>query len=80
MNEFDVVKVDLSDGRDYPIYIGDGFGEGEAARILRSHITGNRALLVTNDRLEPLFLEKYERLLNDASDGKEIQIGEYQYY
>jgi hypothetical protein len=28
---FDVVKVDLSDGRDYPIYIGSDFGaeEGE---------------------------------------------------
>ena len=27
--DYDVVKVDLSDGRDYPIYIGAKFGEEE---------------------------------------------------
>ncbi len=70
--EYDVVKVDLSDGRDYPIYIGAEFDDEEAGKILRSHIKGNRALLVTNDRLEPLYLEKYEKLLNEGGD---IQIG-----
>lgn len=72
--DYDVVKVDLSDGRDYPIYIGDGFDDEEAGKLLRSHIKGNRALLITNDRLEPIFLEKYEKLLNEGGD---IQIGEY---
>ena len=27
--EYDVVKVDLADGRDYPIYIGAGFSDEE---------------------------------------------------
>jgi 3-dehydroquinate synthase len=71
--DYDVVKVDLSDGRDYPIYIGDGFDDEEAGKLLRSHIKGNRALLITNDRLEPIFLEKYEKLLKEGGD---IQIGE----
>lgn len=66
--DYDVVKVDLSDGRDYPIYIGDGFDDEEAGKLLRSHIKGNRALLITNDRLEPIFLEKYEKLLNEGGD------------
>ena len=44
-----------------------------AGEILRSHVNGNRALLVTNDRLAPLYLEKYERLLKE---GGTKQIGE----
>jgi len=27
--DYDVVKVDLADGRDYPIYIGAGFSDEE---------------------------------------------------
>ncbi len=42
--------------------------------MLRSHIKGNRALLITNDSIAPLHLEKYENLLKDGGD--EIQIGE----
>ena len=71
---YDIVKVDLSQGRDYPIYIGDGFNDEEAGKLLRSHITGNRALLITNDLVAPLYLEKYEALLKNGGD---IQIGEY---
>jgi 3-dehydroquinate synthase len=73
-SEYDVVKVDLSDGRDYPIYIGDSFSEEEAGKLLRSHVKGNRALLITNDRISPLYLEKYESLLKE--DGK-IQVGTF---
>ena len=43
-----------------------------AGKMLRSHIKGNRALLVTNDLLAPIYLEKYERLLKE---GGNIQIG-----
>ncbi len=43
-----------------------------AGEMIRSHIKGNRALLITNDRIAPFLLEKYERLLNDGGD---IQIG-----
>jgi hypothetical protein len=28
-DHYDVVKVDLADGRDYPIYIGTGYSEQE---------------------------------------------------
>jgi 3-dehydroquinate synthase len=42
--------------------------------MIRSHITGNRALLITNDRIAPMHLEKYEKLLKDGGD--DIQIGE----
>lgn len=31
--EYDVVKVDLADGRDYPIYIGAGFSEEEGTEL-----------------------------------------------
>jgi len=68
--EHDVVRVDLSDGRDYPIYIGSHFDNEEAGKMLRSHIKGNRALLITNDRIAPLYLEKYEKLLREGGDIK----------
>jgi len=71
--QYDTVKVDLSDGRDYPIYIGDDFSDVEAGKMIRSHIKGNRALLITNDRVAPMHLERYERLLKEGGD---IQIGE----
>jgi len=65
---YDVVKVDLADGRDYPIYIGSKFSEEEAGRILRSHVEGNRAFLITNDLLAPMYLDKYEQLLKEGGD------------
>jgi 3-dehydroquinate synthase len=69
--DYDIVKVDLSDDRDYPIYIGAEFDDAEAGKIIRSHIKGNRALLITNDLLEPMYLEKYENMLKE---GGGIQI------
>lgn len=74
--EYDIVKVDLSDGRDYPIYIGDSFGDEEAGRLLRSHVKGNRALLITNDRIAPMYLEKYASLLKE---DEKIRVGTLQY-
>jgi 3-dehydroquinate synthase len=66
--DYDVVKVDLADERDYPIYIGGGFSDEEASEILKSHVKGNRALIITNDLLEPLYLERYEKLLKMGGD------------
>lgn len=66
--DYDVVKVDLSDGRDYPIYIGAGFSDEEASEILKSHVKGNKALIITNDRISPMYLEKYESLLKMGGD------------
>jgi len=65
---YDTVRVDLSDGRDYPIYIGDGFDDKEAGELLRSHVEGNRALLITNDRISDWYLEKYEKMLKEGGD------------
>ena len=68
--EYDVVKVDLTDGRDYPIYIGSDFTDDEASALLRSHVHGKRVLLITNDRIAPMYLEKYQKLLEGPEDGE----------
>ena len=50
-----VVEVDLGD-RTYPIYIGRGLlGQGQ---LLRQHIPGKSALIVTNETIAPLYLDK----------------------
>jgi len=59
----DIVKVDLSDERDYPIYIGTSYTEQQVTEMLTSHISGTKVLLVTNDRIAPMYLEKYEKLV-----------------
>ena len=49
------VEVDLGD-RTYPIYIGRGLlDEGE---LLRRHVPGKRALIVTNTTVGPLYLDR----------------------
>lgn len=60
---YDVVKVDLADGRDYPIYIGTSYTDEQAASLLSSHIDGDKVIVVTNDRIAPLYLERYAGLL-----------------
>jgi 3-dehydroquinate synthase len=51
-----VVEVDLGD-RTYPIYIGRGLlDQGE---LLRQHIPGTTALIVTNETVAPLYLERW---------------------
>lgn len=65
----DIVKVDLTDGRDYPIYIGTSYSDDQVADTLTSHIEGTKALLVTNDRIAPMYLEKYEQLI---AQNKEV--------
>lgn len=50
-----VVEVDLGD-RTYPIYIGRGLlDQGE---LLRKHIPGKTALIVTNETIAPLYLDR----------------------
>jgi len=66
--EYDIVKVDLTDGRDYPIYIGSDFSNDEASQLIQQHVVGKRALLITNDNIAPLYLEQYKALLE--KDGK----------
>ena len=72
--EYDIVKVELTDGRDYPIYIGSTFSDDESSSLLQSHIHGNRVLLITNDRIAPMYLERYQRLLSDGGQGIRVDI------
>jgi len=63
-DDYDIVTVDLNDGRDYPIYIGASFTDEQVTEMLTSHISGKQALIITNDRIAPMgYLEKYEKLL-----------------
>lgn len=51
----EIVEVDLGD-RTYPIYIGQGLlDQGE---LLRRHIPGKTALIVTNETVAPLYLDR----------------------
>ena len=71
--DYDIVKVDLTDGRDYPIYIGSDFTDDEASALLRKHVGGKRVLLITNDRIAPMYLERYQKLLAEGEgDGDGI--------
>lgn len=50
------VDVDLGE-RSYPIYIGRGILQ--SGELLRKHVPGKRVLVVTNDTIAPLYLERY---------------------
>jgi len=55
------LTVDLGE-RSYPIYIGDGLlGKAE---LLKKHIPGNSALIVTNETVAPLYLAKTQSMLS----------------
>ncbi|KAG2445464.1 hypothetical protein HXX76_000082 [Chlamydomonas incerta] len=64
------VEVDLGD-RSYPIYIGAGLlNQGE---LLRKHIPGKRVLIVTNETIAPLYLERVRSAL---LEGGKLQVDE----
>jgi len=66
---YDVVEVDLADGRNYPIYIGTDFTNEQISKILNNHIHGKQVLIITNDRIAPIgYLEKYEKLLESHKE------------
>lgn len=66
---YDIVKVDLTDGRDYPIYIGTSYTDEQITEMLTSHIGGKQVLIITNDRIAPMgYLDKYEKLLAPHRD------------
>ncbi len=54
----ETVEVDLGD-RTYPIYIGRGLLE--QGELLRRHVPGKRALIVTNETVGPLYLDRCGR-------------------
>ena len=55
------LTVDLGE-RSYPIYIGDALlGQAE---LLKQHIPGNSALIVSNETVAPLYLDKTQAMLS----------------
>ena len=62
------VEVELGD-RAYPIYIGSGLLAG--GDLLRKHVPGNTALVVTNETVAPLYLD---RVVAALSEGGEIRV------
>ncbi|GBF95225.1 hypothetical protein Rsub_07940 [Raphidocelis subcapitata] len=62
------VEVDLGD-RSYPIYIGQGLlNQGE---LLRKHVPGKRVLIVTNETIAPLYLD---RTIKALTEGGALQV------
>jgi len=55
------LTVELGE-RSYPIYIGDQLLS--QADLLKKHIPGNSALIVTNETVAPLYLEKTQGMLS----------------
>ncbi|VAW52055.1 3-dehydroquinate synthase [hydrothermal vent metagenome] len=59
------LTVELGE-RSYPIYIGDKLlGQAE---LLKKHIPGNSALIVTNETVAPLYLEKTQTMLSSLKN------------
>lgn len=44
-----------------------------AAELLQAHIGGSKVLLITNDRISPLYLEKYEQLLKGGDSNLQVE-------
>ncbi|UCH48326.1 MAG: 3-dehydroquinate synthase [Betaproteobacteria bacterium] len=52
------------DARSYPIVIGNGILDD--SKLIAAHLTGDRVVVVTNDTIAPLFLERLESSLRKA--------------
>ena len=62
--QLDTLTVDLGE-RSYPIYIGQNLLEGQD--LYRQHISGNQVLVVSNETVAPLYMEKVRKGLVDFS-------------
>ena len=60
--QLDTLTVDLGE-RSYPIYIGQNLLEGQD--LYRQHISGNQVLVVSNETVAPLYMEKVRKGLVD---------------
>ncbi|NIO39459.1 MAG: 3-dehydroquinate synthase [Burkholderiales bacterium] len=58
------LKVSLG-SRSYPIVIGEGLLDD--GRLIAAHLQSDRAVVVTNETVAPLFLERIERSLREVS-------------
>ncbi len=52
----ETVHVDLPGNRRYPIYIGDGLLDRDD--LLQRHVPGQSVLVVTNETVAPLYLDR----------------------
>ena len=67
----EIVEVDLGD-RTYPIYIGRGIlDQGE---LLRKHIPGKTVLIVTNETVAPLYLERCLAAVTGGGSGLKAEV------
>lgn len=61
-SDTDILNVDLGE-RSYPIYIGENIlGQAE---IYKRHIRSSRVMIVTNETVEPLYLDQVDNALAD---------------
>jgi len=64
------VDVDLGD-RSYPIYIGeDLITRGD---LLTKHIHGKQVLIVTNETIAPIYLEKLTRVIQESDPSLQVE-------
>ncbi|MCG8378843.1 MAG: 3-dehydroquinate synthase [Proteobacteria bacterium] len=69
------VKVDLGD-RSYPIYIGGALLSD--AELIKKHVTSTQVLVVTNETIAPLYLDKFTAHLKELNfDTVILPDGEY---
>ncbi|XP_041020887.1 3-dehydroquinate synthase, chloroplastic-like [Juglans microcarpa x Juglans regia] len=64
------VDVDLGD-RSYPIYIGSGLLD--QPHLLQRHVHGKRVLVVTNDTVAPLYLNKVVEALTKGNPNVSVE-------
>lgn len=65
-----IVEVDLGD-RSYPIYIGSGLLD--QPEILQRHVHGKRVLIVTNETVAPLYLDKVTEALTIGNPNVSVE-------
>ena len=71
------LHVDL-DERSYPVYIGRDLLSDHA--LLRQHITGSQVVLVSNDTVAPLYLDKVRSALGECSLVTEVILPDGEQY
>ena len=64
------VDVDLGD-RSYPIYIGENLLD--RGDLLRKHIPGKQVLIVTNETIAPIYLERVTRVIREADPALQVE-------
>lgn len=69
MKAMRTLQVDLG-ARSYPIYIGPGLLEAEG--LLARHIPGRQVLVVSNETVAPLYLERLQAALGDLQSDTVI--------